>query len=144
MRLFNNHSYTNRLPMKGKVKKGFRTYCAVVIAVMLIVSCFTVTAFAADGNGALSAVNNLSTFIFGLIRAIGLILTGFGVVQIGLSLKSHDPSQRANGFLTLAERFSYPCGRCHHHLCKGNPQPHYRLLTRTRGMAAFTAIPRIN
>ena len=102
MRLFNNHSYTNRLPMKGKVKKGFRTYCAVVIAVMLIVSCFTVTAFAADGNSALSAVNNLSTFIFGLIRAIGLILTGFGVVQIGLSLKSHDPSQRANGFLTLA------------------------------------------
>ena len=31
---------------------------------------------------------------------IGLL--GFGVVQIGLSLKSHDPSQRANGFLTLA------------------------------------------
>ena len=90
MRLFNNHSNTNRLPMKGKVKRGFRTYCAVVIAVMLIVSCFTVTAFAADGNGALTAVNNLSTFIFGLIRAIGL------------SLKSHDPSQRANGFLTLA------------------------------------------
>ena len=27
---------------------------------------------------------------------------GFGVVQVGLSLKSHDPSQRANGFLTLA------------------------------------------
>ena len=48
MRLFNNHSYTNRLPMKGKVKKGFRTYCAVVIAVMLIVSCFTVTAFASS------------------------------------------------------------------------------------------------
>ena len=37
-----------------------------------------------------------------LIRAIGLILLGFGVVQVGLSLKSHDPSQRANGFLTLA------------------------------------------
>ena len=101
MRLFNKHSNTKRLPMKGKVKRGFRTYCAIVIAVMLIVSCFTVTAFAA-GNEALSSVNNLSTFIFGLIRAIGLILTGFGVVQIGLSLKSHDPSQRANGFLTLA------------------------------------------
>ena len=36
------------------------------------------------------------------IRAVGMILLGFGVVQIGLSLKSHDPSQRANGFLTLA------------------------------------------
>ena len=31
-----------------------------------------------------------------------MILLGFGVVQIGLSLKSHDPSQRANGFMTLA------------------------------------------
>ena len=50
----------------------------------------------------LTVVNNLSTFIFSLIRAIGLILLGFGIVQVGLSLKSHDPSQRANGFLTLA------------------------------------------
>ena len=31
-----------------------------------------------------------------------MILLGFGIVQIGLSSKSHDPSQRANGFLTLA------------------------------------------
>ena len=50
----------------------------------------------------LTVINNLSTFIFGLIRAIGMILLGFGIVQVGLSLKSHDPSQRANGFLTLA------------------------------------------
>ncbi len=55
----------------------------------------------ADGDP-LQVVNNLSDFIFSLIRAIGLILLGFGIVQIGLSLKSHDPSQRANGFLTLA------------------------------------------
>ena len=59
-----------------------------------------VTAFAAGDP--ISVVNNLSTFIFSLIRAIGLILLGFGIVQVGLSLKSHDPSQRANGFLTLA------------------------------------------
>ena len=49
-----------------------------------------------------SMKNNLSDFIFGLIRAIGMILLGFGIVQVGLSLKSHDPSQRANGFLTVA------------------------------------------
>lgn len=60
----------------------------------------SVTAFAAGDP--ITVVNNLSSFIFGLIRAIGLILLGFGVVQVGLSLKSHDPSQRANGFLTLA------------------------------------------
>ena len=50
----------------------------------------------------LAVINNLSDFMFGLIRAIGMILLGWGVVQIGLALKSHDPSQRANGFLTLA------------------------------------------
>ena len=49
-----------------------------------------------------SVVNNLSTFIFGLVRAVGMILIGYGIVQIGLSLKSHDPSQRANGIMTVA------------------------------------------
>lgn len=53
-------------------------------------------------NDPLTVVNNLSDFIFSLIRAIGMILLGFGVVQVGLSLKSHDASQRANGFLTVA------------------------------------------
>lgn len=104
MKLFNNTNAkkANRLPMKGKVKTGFRVYCAIVLAVVLAVCCFTVTAFAADDGSPLTAINNLSTFIFGLIRAVGLILLGFGIVQVGLSLKSHDPSQRANGFLTLA------------------------------------------
>lgn len=59
-----------------------------------------VAAFAAGDP--ISTANNLSTFIFSLIRVIGLILLGFGIVQVGMSLKSHDPSQRANGFLTLA------------------------------------------
>jgi len=95
----NEKKTTQRLPMTGKVKKGFHTYCAVVTAVALVFG-MSVTAFAA--NDPITVVNNLSDFIFGLIRAIGMILLGFGIVQVGLSLKSHDPSQRANGFLTLA------------------------------------------
>lgn len=97
----NNKQETNKLPMTGKVKKGFRAYVAVVLT-MAFVMCMSVTAFAAGTNDPLTVINNLSDFIFGLIRAIGLILLGFGIVQVGLSLKSHDPSQRANGFLTLA------------------------------------------
>ena len=50
----------------------------------------------------LTVINNLSSFMFSLIRAIGMILLGWGIVQIGMSLQSHDPSQRSNGFLTLA------------------------------------------
>ena len=96
-----NNKETKKLPMTGKVRKGFRTYVALVLSVAFVM-CMSVTAFAAGTNDPLTVVNNLSDFIFGLIRAIGLILLGFGIVQIGLSLKSHDPSQRANGFLTLA------------------------------------------
>ena len=87
---------TRREPMSRKTKVLFSIFAAVVLSIC----CFTITAFAADDP--LTVVNNLSTFIFGLIRAIGLIILGFGIVQIGLSLKSHDPSQRANGLLTLA------------------------------------------
>lgn len=95
----NEKKTTQRLPMTGKVKKGYRAYCAAVVAMTVVIGS-GVTAFAA--NDPIAVVNNLSDFIFGLIRAIGMILLGFGIVQVGLSLKSHDPSQRANGFLTLA------------------------------------------
>ncbi|GAB5084017.1 hypothetical protein Osc2_07850 [Ruminococcus sp. 25CYCFAH16] len=100
MKFFNKKNTKNKentkLPMGKKSKKVLAAYAAVV----LCLTCFTTTAFAA--NDPITVVNNLSDFIFGLIRAVGMILLGFGVVQIGLSLKSHDPSQRANGFLTLA------------------------------------------
>lgn len=55
----------------------------------------------AAGTDPLGVVNNLSKFIFALIRAFGLIMLGYGIMQVGLSLKSHDPSQRANGILTV-------------------------------------------
>ena len=70
-----------------------------VLAVTLMMG-LGVTVFAA-GDDPLGVVTNLSDFIFGLIRAVGLILLGWGIVQVGLSLQSHDPSQRSNGFLTL-------------------------------------------
>lgn len=73
----------------------FFAYIALVIA-----GNFATPVYAA--NDPVTVVNNFSEFMFGLIRAIGMILLGFGIVQVGLSLKSHDPSQRANGFMTVA------------------------------------------
>ena len=70
-----------------------------VVVMMLIIGNGSVMAATGDP---ITVVENLSDFIFSLIRAIGIILLGFGIVQVGMSLKSHDPSQRANGFLTLA------------------------------------------
>ena len=81
--------------MSKRMKRTFVVFC-----VLVMVFSITTIAFATDDP--LQVVNNLSEFIFGLIRAIGMILLAFGIVQVGLSLKSHDPSQRAYGFLTLA------------------------------------------
>ena len=91
-----NDKPANALPLGRKGRCGFSIYAATV----LCVGCLSTTAFAASDP--LTVVNNLSTFIFSLIRAIGLILLGWGVVQVGLSFQSHDPSQRSQGFLTLA------------------------------------------
>lgn len=91
----NKEPLTQKQTMTPKMKKAFTVFCA-----LALVFSFTTVAFATDDP--IEVVNNLSEFIFGLIRAIGIILLAFGIVQVGLSLKSHDPSQRANGFLTLA------------------------------------------
>ena len=90
-----NHRNT-KLTEKNLIK-GFRLYAAIVLNFALLGSA---TALAAGDP--ISTINNLSTFIFGLIRAVGLIVLGWGIVQVGLSFQSHDPSQRSNGFLTLA------------------------------------------
>ena len=90
----------NKRQLPTKVDKAFRVYAITVIMMTLVV--LTKVPVMATGGDPLTAVDNLSTFIFGLIRAIGLILLGWGIVQVGLSFQSHDPSQRSNGFLTLA------------------------------------------
>ena len=89
MRKNNNIEKATKILKKSKM----------VLMIMAVVMCLmTNTVFAASP---LDTINSLSDFIFSAIKAIGLILLGFGIVQIGLSLKSHDASQRANGFLTF-------------------------------------------
>ena len=72
-------------------------------AVLLLAFCaaLTVPAFAAGGSDPLTIVNNLSDFIFSIIKALGIIILGWGIVQVGMSFQSHDASQRTQGFLCL-------------------------------------------
>ncbi|MBQ2839830.1 MAG: glutamyl-tRNA amidotransferase [Clostridia bacterium] len=81
-----------------KVTLVLRRVKVALVSMVLMMSLMTNTVLAASP---LDTINSLSDFIFSAIKAIGLILLGFGIVQIGLSLKSHDASQRANGFLTF-------------------------------------------
>lgn len=83
-----------------KKLKTIRKTLFLTYAALILLSAVTTPIYAA--NDPVTVVNNFSNFMFGMIRAIGMILLGFGIVQVGLSLKSHDPSQRANGFMTVA------------------------------------------
>ena len=79
-------------------KNGRRIQC-MWAALVLAISFMAVPAMAASDP--LSIVNNLSDFIFSIIRALGIIILGWGVVQVGMSIQSHDASQRTQGFLCL-------------------------------------------
>ena len=81
-------------------EKNVKRYKQISFLFLVIRILSSSVVYAADDP--LTVVNNLSNFIFGLTRAVGMIILGFSIVQIGLSIKSHDPSQRANGFLTFA------------------------------------------
>ena len=76
-----------------KIKRLYLVAATVVAAAFVM----AMPAFADD----LLTTNNLSDFVFSAIKAIGAILLGFGIVQIGLALKGHDASQRAQGFMTF-------------------------------------------
>jgi len=82
-----------------KLLKNCKRKAKFIVILFALLFATAMPVFAADDP--LGTINNLSTFVFAAIRAIGVILLGWGVVQIGMSLQSHDPSQRTNGFLTF-------------------------------------------
>ena len=86
--------------MKKPTTKRAKVFMSVWIALTLCMVFSTVTAFAADTDP-ITVVNNLSDFIFSAIKAIGIIILGWGIVQVGMSIQSHDASQRSQGFLCL-------------------------------------------
>lgn len=88
------------LPLaRTKKNKALKHYLTVALT-CAVVGVFMVPVMA--DSEAETAINNMSEIIFGIIRAIGVILSGWGLVQVGMSFQSHDPSQRSQGFLCLA------------------------------------------
>ena len=97
-------------------------------AVMVCGIVFALPAFAADDP--LVVVENLSTFIFSLIRAVGLILlVGH---RAGRSVVAEPRPQPAQPRLPDAG------WRAGYHVRKGNPRPHYRVRTAPRGKVVMS------
>ncbi len=93
-KLTKNRAWKKTLLMIGKA--------SLMCLAFLICFSVTVSADTAETDAATLAIENLRDFLFGIIRAVGVILAAWGVVQIGMSINSHDASQRANGFFSLA------------------------------------------
>ena len=85
---------------KEKQRTVLKNYITVAVAVAMVTSVMVFPCFA--DSEAEQAIDNLSEIIFDIIQAVGVIIAGWGVVQVGLSFQSHDPSQRSQGFLCLA------------------------------------------
>ena len=95
-----NKPKRNCVKPNGPAQLGKRgKFAFSLFATTLLAGTVTVTAFA-DGDP-LAVVNNLGDFFFSCIRAIGIIVLGWGVVQVAMSIQSHDASQRTQGFLCL-------------------------------------------
>ena len=81
-----------------------RAYFSAVLTLTLCAA-LACPAMAAPTTGAtgdpLTIVNNLSDFIFNIIKAVGVIVLGWGIVQLGMSIHSHDASQRTQGILCV-------------------------------------------
>ena len=86
-----NHLKTNK-----RAKLFFCLWSMLTVGVTMLCT----TAFATNADP-ITVVNNLSDFIFSAIKAVGIIILGWGIVQVGMSIQSHDASQRSQGFLCL-------------------------------------------
>ncbi len=84
---------------KEKQKTVLKRYLMIAITVAIV--CVAMVPVVAESD-AEKAIKNMSDIIFGIIRAIGVILAGWGLVQVGMSFQSQDPSQRSQVFLCLA------------------------------------------
>ena len=82
------------------MKKNNKRFMCAWTVLTLALTLFITPAYATGGDP-LTIVNNLSDFIFSCIKAIGVIILGWGIVQVGMSIQSHDASQRSQGFLCL-------------------------------------------
>lgn len=89
----------NKTNYELKLQK-FRNIGTIIVCLLTLFKVTIPVVYAAEDDP-LAVINNLSNFIFEIVQAIGVIMVLFGIVQFGMALKSHDPSQRANSLFTI-------------------------------------------
>lgn len=88
----------NTITNKKNISKTNKAMAIVLFIAVFVMS----TATFASANDAAEALKDLADYIFAIGQVIGVIIGFFGILQIGQSISTHDPAQRATGFLIVA------------------------------------------
>ncbi len=122
-----------KLPMTGKVQKGFRAYCAVQCN-----TCFRLTDRFCRQRPDYRSQQSVRFYL----RSYPC----YRYYHAWLRYRSGRSFSEISRPVSESQRFPDPCRRYHHHLCKGNPYPYYRLRKNTvikRGIPGISGMPLI-
>ena len=92
------HPQPNTLS-QWRTGRGRRLYFSAVLMLALCAA-LACPALAADTDP-LTIVNNLSDFIFSCIKAVGVIVLGWGIVQLGMSIHLTTPPSAPRAILCV-------------------------------------------
>lgn len=87
------------MKLNHKGKKAQKALVMLVVAAAIV--SLPIVAFATGVTPVDNMMNNTTDFLTGIARGIGGLVVVWGIVQIAMSVSSHDSTQRMTGFLLL-------------------------------------------
>ena len=105
-------------PMPKKAKRVLSIWISIVMMITMMTLC-TVTCFAAEDDP-ITVVNNLSDFMFGLVRAVGMIMLGFAVVLCRLFWLCSNTAYAARAEAQSTATLTFPARRGNFYDCNGH------------------------
>ncbi|MFR8040411.1 MAG: hypothetical protein ACLU5E_10610 [Anaerovoracaceae bacterium] len=79
--------------------KGKRVLVTVGVSLLFLLS---ITCVSYGATGIEGSIENLSSLMKVVVKAVGGISTLWGVVQLGIAMKGHDAAQRSTALLAIA------------------------------------------
>lgn len=83
-------------------RKGYSRFLNRAVKLLVLTALLFSLCISASAAGLEDSLTSLQTVMFSVTRIVGGLVTLFGFIMLGVSLPTHDPSQRSMGFLSVA------------------------------------------
>lgn len=83
---------------KRRAEKYIKNCIVFATTFFATLTAFTMTAFADVVTDPMNKANNL---LFGVLRTVGIGLTGYSIFELSMAIKSHDGAQKAQAFVGI-------------------------------------------